>query len=144
MYRFVCTLFISLVLLVPLVARAATDGQVSADSTHLMAYTVIASARDAERLRREHFDISSVRGRVGNSLQLEVIMTEAGAEGLRAQGVSVTLNPGQAGGPLVRSFRSLRQFVAPPVFRTLRPVLAGCSRNSESWPMNIRKSLVSR
>ena len=65
------------------------------DDTRLLAYTVLVASDQADRLRQDHFDISSIRGTVGRKLKLEIIMTEADAQKLIAQGLDVTLNPGQ-------------------------------------------------
>jgi len=102
-------------MLAPFTASAEANRDAAADNTRLMAYTVITSAKTADRLRREHFDISAVRGRDGKSLELEIIMTAADAARLLEQGIEVSLNPGQAGG---QQLRSLQRSTAAPVFRT--------------------------
>lgn len=115
MYRVIFATFIWISLFTPIAANAAANPETSADNNRLMAYTVIVSAADADRLRREHYDISAIRSSDNKNLKLEVIMTEAAAEQLQAQGIEVTLNPGQAGGPQIRS---LQQSTAAPVFRS--------------------------
>lgn len=115
MYRIIFSTIICLAMLAPVTAKAEANRDATADNTRLMAYTVITSAKNADRLRREHFDISAVRGRDGKSLELEIIMTAADAARLLEQDIAVSLNPGQAGG---LQLRSLQRSTAAPVFRT--------------------------
>ena len=109
-------LLAALALLVPTAASAQLDPYQLPDKGRLLAFTVLASSAEAEQLRRNHFDISAVHGTVGNSVRLEVIMSEADAQRLIAQGFDVTLNPGQSVGASLRSFQHATKEVAP-VFR---------------------------
>jgi hypothetical protein len=114
MYRFIISIIVFATLLAPIAASAEQKSGKSADNSRLIAYTVLASPKDASRLRREHYDISSVRGGSGDSIKLEVIMTEAQARDLSEQGLDVTMNTGSSAGP---SLRTLRIVAAEPVFR---------------------------
>jgi hypothetical protein len=57
-------------------------------------YTVTASAADVEALRRDHFDVTAFYGLVDDGVQVEIVMSEAEADGLRSRGLDVRLNPG--------------------------------------------------
>ena len=114
MYRFMLSIIVCATLLAPIAANAGQKPEQTANSSRLQAYTVLATANDASRLRREHYDISSIRGSSGNSIELEVIMTEAQAKTLTDQGLDVRLNTGEAAGPQVQLFG----LAAEPVFRT--------------------------
>ena len=83
MLRFIFSIFIWFSL-VPLSATAAENVKPSPQNQQLKAYTVLASAKDAQLLRRDHFDITAVHGNVGEKLRLEIIMTLTQSDDLRA------------------------------------------------------------
>lgn len=116
MFRFILSIFIWFSVLVPLSAVAAKDVKSKSVSQPLMAYTVLASAKDADLLRRQHFDITAVHGNVGEKLRLEIIMTPAQADDLRARGVDVSVNAGQGSGAQSRT-QAQTLSLSAPVFR---------------------------
>jgi len=113
MYRSILCALIGASLFASFAVNAEQKSGKTVDSGQLNAYTVLASPKDADRLRREHYDISSVRGSSGDSIELEIIMTESQADELAGLGFGVTQNTGQSSAPRLRSF-SLS--LAAPVF----------------------------
>lgn len=98
----------------------------AADGAGLAAYTVTATPHEARALRRGDRDITwTSRGPAGD-VELEVVMTRREAAALRARGLTVEQNPGQASGVRAQS--------SPGVFRPydgdggIREELVGLAR----------------